>query len=76
MIDALLPDALGLCGLMPDTFMTLCPKEFEIMRKQKIELLRLSNPYLSPLEKVTKPPQSNEEQMNMITIANTMMGGK
>jgi len=76
LIDALLPDALGICCLMPDTFMTLCPKEFEIMMEQKIKLLRLSNPYLSQVEEEAKPPQSNEEQMNMITIANTMMGGK
>jgi hypothetical protein len=61
---------------MPEAFMSLCPKEFDVMREQKIKLLRLSNPYLSPAEEDTKPPQSNEDQMNMITIANTMMGGQ
>jgi len=81
LIDALLPDALGLCCLMPEAFMTLCPAEFEIMRDAKINMLKLSNPYLtSPKEEDTTKDkdasdQSQEEQMQMITMANGLMGG-
>jgi hypothetical protein len=66
---------------MPEAFMTLCPAEFEIMRESKINILKLSNPYLtSPKEEddtedKDTPKQSQEEQMQMITMANELMGG-
>ena len=74
MIDAFLPDALGLCGLMPNQFNTLTPYEFEIMRNEKIELLRLSNPYLAHAENEHNG-QSQDEQKMVIETANALFGG-
>jgi hypothetical protein len=59
---------------MPFTFSTLTLAEFEIMRNAKLELLRLTNPHLVPLNE-DKKEQSQEEQSMMIQTANMMFGG-
>lgn len=60
---------------MPIQLSTLTLSEFNIMREAKLNLLRLQNPYLAPVED-KKKGQSQEEQIQMISMANIMMGGK
>lgn len=65
-----------ICGLMPEQLMDICPKEFEMMRDGKIAMMKITNPYLSYGEQSEIPSkQSPEEQMQMISMANMMMGG-
>lgn len=74
-MDAILPDAMGLCGLMPFQLSTLTLSEFNIMREEKTNLFMLQNPHLVPV-KDEKKSQSGEEQMQMISTANVMFGGQ
>jgi len=59
---------------MPFQLYTLTLAELETMRNAKLELLKLQNPHLVPLNEDIKE-QSQEEQSMMIQTANIMFGG-
>lgn len=59
---------------MPFQFYTLTLKEFKIMLEAKTNVLIDFNPLLSRPKEET-PAQNANDQMQRITMANTLMGG-